>query len=110
MTTQRFPIWPPSTPFPESQQDTIGDGAPDFPTSPGSREQGKFRPSDTPKLVQVAVVNDDGTIIGHALIPSTEEQTLWLRALVRGIELLLGEYNIGVDLVKEVANESAGVA
>lgn len=82
-----FPKWPPGNPFPESQTDSIGDGAPDFPSSAGAREQGKFRPSATPKLVQIAVVNDDGTEIGSALIPSSEEIAFWIRAMYAGMVL-----------------------
>ena len=82
-----FPAWPPSAPFPESQQDSLSDNAPDFPGSSGGREQGKFRPSSTPKLTQVAVTNDDGTQIGTALIPSSEEMAFWIRALYAGLVL-----------------------
>ena len=80
-----FPAWPPSAPFLESQQDSLGDNAPDFPGSSGGREQGKFRPSATPKLTQVAVTNDDGTQIGTALVPSSEETAFWIRALYAGL-------------------------
>ena len=82
-----FPAWPPTAPFPESQRDTLGDNAPDFPGSSGGREQGKFRPSSTPKLTQVAVVNDDGTQIGTALVPSSEEIAFWIRAMYAGMVL-----------------------
>lgn len=82
-----FPAWPPGNPFPESQIDTLGDGAPDFPTSAGAREQGKFRPSETPKLTQIAVTNDDGTVIGTALIPNVEEVSFWIRAMYAGMIL-----------------------
>ncbi len=85
--TQVFPAFPPGNPFPESNRDTIGDGAPDFPTSAGAREQGKFRPSAVPKLVQIAVVNDDGTQIGTALVPSNEEMVFWIRAMYAGLVL-----------------------
>jgi len=82
-----FAAFPPGNPFPESLKDTIKDGSPDFPFSAGTREQGKFRPSATPKLTQVAVVNDDGTQIGTALIPSSEEIAYWVRALYAGLIL-----------------------
>ena len=85
--TQIFPAWPPGKPFPESGTDTVGDGSPDFPTSAGTREAGKFRPSGTPKLVQIAVVNDDGTQIGTALVASSEDVAFWLRALYAGLIL-----------------------
>lgn len=83
MTT--FPAFPPGAPFPESRRDSVGDGAPDFPSSAGAREGGKFRPSATPKLVQIAVTNDDGTQIGTALVPSSEEIAFWIRALYAGL-------------------------
>mgnify|MGYP001573277924 CR=1 FL=1 len=83
----QFPAFPPGNPFPESQQDSIGDGSPDFPSSAGTREAGKFRPSSTPKLTQVAVVNDDGTQIGTALVPSSEEVAFWVRAMYAGLIL-----------------------
>ena len=82
-----FPRFPPGAPFIESTRDTLGDGSPDFPTSAGAREQGKFRPSLTPKLVQVAVVNDDGTPIGTALVPSNEELVFWLKSMYAGLVL-----------------------
>ena len=78
---QQFPPFPPNSPFPAGQRDSIGDGAPDFPGSSGGREQGKFRPSATPKLTQVAVVNDDGTQIGWAAVPALDELTIYLRAI-----------------------------
>lgn len=83
--TSKFPAWPPGVPFPASQQDSVGDGSPDFPTSAGAREQGEFRPSATPKLTQVAVVNDDGTQIGTALVPATDEIVFWLRVMYAGL-------------------------
>ena len=82
-----FPPFPPGAPFAESLRDTLGDGSPDFPTSAGTREGGKFRPSATPKLVQVAVVNDDGTQIGTALVPSNEELIFWLKSMYAGLVL-----------------------
>ena len=82
-----FPPFPPTAPFAEGQRDSVGDGAPDFPGSSGGREQGKFRPSATPKLTQVAVVNDDGTQIGTALVPSSEETAFWIRAMYAGMVL-----------------------
>ena len=87
MTNPIFPRWPPSAPFPAAGRDTLQDGTPDFPSGAGPREQGKFRESATPKLTQVAVVNDDGTQIGTALIPSNEEIAYWIRALYAGLVL-----------------------
>ena len=48
--------------FPESLVDSTGLGA-DLPGSSGDRERGKFRPSATPRLTQVAVTGDDGKAI-----------------------------------------------
>ena len=45
--------------FLESLRESTG-GGPDFPGSAGDRERGKFRPSRTPRLTQVAVSGDDG--------------------------------------------------
>lgn len=80
-----YPKWPPTAPFPESQRDSTKDGSPDFPTSAGAREQGKFRPSSTPKLTQVAVTNDDGTVIGHAIVESNDEVVFWIKAMYAGL-------------------------
>ena len=91
-----FPAWPPGNPFPESGKDTLGDGSPDFPSGAGPREAGKFRPSATPKLDQVAVVNDDGTQIGWALVPSQEETTFWIKAMYAGLIL--------ADMAKDVTD------
>ena len=82
--TQYFPPFPPSNPFPESQKSSTGGGA-DFPESAGDREHGRFRPSATPRLVQVAVTNDDGTVIGHAIVESNDELIMYLRAIAKGI-------------------------
>ena len=84
-----FPAWPPMAPFPEAQRDSFGDGTPDFPGDSGGREKGKFRPSAVVKLTTIAVVNDDGTVIGTAQIATNEEQLLELRAIRIGIEHLL---------------------
>lgn len=86
MTSDYHALWPapPSAPWPETQDDSTGLGA-DFPESPGDREKGKFRPSDTPRLTQIAVVNDDGTVIGHVLVESNEEMIFWLKAMYAGL-------------------------
>ena len=88
-----MPPFPPSKPFPESQRDSLGDGAPDFPGSSGGREQGKFRPSTTPKLTTVAVVGDDGEPIGSAGLNIEEETLLELKAIRIGLQLMLAELN-----------------
>ena len=77
--------WPPTRPFPESQRDTVGDSSPDFPGSSGGREQGKFRPAKIPKLTKVAVCNDDGSVLGYAMVPYLEEIGYWIRALYAGM-------------------------
>ena len=87
MTNEVLPGFPPGKPFPESMRDSIGDGSPDFPTSAGTREGGKFRPSATPKLVTIAIVNDDGSQIGTALVPSNEEIVFWLKVMYAGLIL-----------------------
>ena len=103
MTSPAFPAWPPTKPFPESVQDTVGDNAPDFPGSAGGREQGKFRPSRTPKLTQVAVVNDDGTaIIGYTMVPFIAEMLDELRAIRIGIEQLLDDETLTEQATKQI--------
>ena len=81
--------WPQGKPFDESRRDTLLGGGPDFPGSQGGREMGKFRPSQTPLLDQVAVVNDDGSIIGHAQLPNMEMMIVLLTAIKIGIEMLV---------------------
>lgn len=49
--------------FPESESYSTGPSLPDFPGSSGDRERGKFRPSATPRLTQVAVTGDDGKAV-----------------------------------------------
>lgn len=83
--TGYFPPWPPTAPFPQSQQDTTGRGAPDFPGSAGDRERGKFRPGEVPGTTTIAVVNDDGTRIGSFDMPSNDEIVFWLRAMYAGL-------------------------
>lgn len=100
MAVPYFQPWPPppSAPFPESQRDSTGTRKPDFPGSAGDREQGKFRPSRTPRLVTLAVVNDDGTKIGEIEARSEEEQVLLLRAIVLGLSMMTE-----TDLLSEVS-------
>ena len=77
-----FPKWPPypNQPWPETQHSANGE-TPDFPGSAGDREQGKFRPSATPRLTAVAVVDDAGNPIGTAFIPSFDELIEEIRKL-----------------------------
>lgn len=83
-----MPPFPPTKPFPESLTSTTSAG-PDFPGSAGDRELGKFRPSATPRLVSIAVTDDDGnpigTAVGTALVPNFEEVIYWLRAIYAGM-------------------------
>ncbi len=98
--------FPPHNPFPESLVDTLGDGAPDFPFSAGGREQGKFRPGRLPKTTTVAVVNDDGSpIMGEPQMTVEEATLLEMKAIRLGIQMLLAQANIGVDLLEAAAND-----
>ena len=105
MTQQytQLPPWPPGQrPFAESQHDSTGHGA-DFPSSAGDRERGKFRPSATPLLTTIAVVNDDGTPIGHFDLPSNDEMVMYLRAIAKGIADL---NSVALDeLLEQAAND-----
>ena len=62
--------------FPESLRHTTGSG-PDFPGSSGDREQGKFRPSGTPRLDVVAVARDDGRPVASTTDLLLAELLLW---------------------------------
>mgnify|MGYP001594453723 CR=1 FL=1 len=89
--------WPPNAPFPESTLDSTGTGNPDFPGSSGSREQGKFRPSATPRLTQVAVVGDDGKPIAMGLEEVMSEVLLYQKAILLGLSIMTE-----TDLLAEV--------
>mgnify|MGYP001601855260 FL=1 len=67
--------------FPESLVQSTGSG-PDFPGSSGDREKGKFRPSATPRLTQVAVTGDDGKPVTRTTDQLLEELLLWQKAAV----------------------------
>ena len=100
--TSYYPPFPPGAPFPESTRASTGGGA-DFPESAGDREHGRFRPSATPRLVQVAVTNDDGTVIGHAIVESNAEIAMYLRAIAKGIADL---NSVSLDeLLEQAAND-----
>ena len=62
--------------FPESRTESTGAG-PDFPGSAGDRERGKFRPSATPRLTQIAVVGDDGRPVALTTDQLLVELLLW---------------------------------
>lgn len=101
--------WPPGNPFPQSTSESRGVGAgPDFPSSAGGREQGKFRPSRIPLLTQVAVTGDDGQPVGSANIPNEENIALFMRAMVRGLEILIdmtANDGSAIDLLSEVLDD-----
>lgn len=84
------------TQFPGSLQDSTGLG-PDFPGSSGDRERGKFRPSATPRLTTVAIVNDDGSVVAEGLTQMLNELLLYQKAITLGLSLL-----VDVDLIKQV--------
>ena len=67
--------------FPESLKQSTG-GGPDFPGSSGDRERGKFRPSATPRLTTIAVVEDGGRPLVRTTDELLEEILLWQKALV----------------------------
>ena len=103
-----FPPWPEGgSPWPETQRSSTDGHAPDFPSSAGDRERGRFRPSHyRPKLTTVAVTNDDGTAIGVVgtsdaqsssySIHLMEETNDLLRALILGLSILTD-----TDLIEE---------
>ena len=73
--------------FPESQVDTTGSG-PDFPGSSGDRERGKFRPSGTPRLTQVAVTGDDGQPVALSTNQLLEQILVYQQAILMGLAFL----------------------
>lgn len=68
---------------------------PDYPHSPGDRERGKFRVSQSPRLVQQAVCNDDGT----AVSASTDVLLKELIEEVRQLRLALMSTGVAADPV-----------
>lgn len=93
----RMTGWPPTAPFPESLRDTVGDNSPDFPGSSGGREQGKFRPSATPKLTTVAVVGDDGLPLARTTEQLLEEVLLYQKALLVALSMLANGASFSAD-------------
>ena len=67
--------------FREEQIDSTGRG-PDFPGSAGDRERGRFRPSRTPRLTNVAVVGDDGRPVVSSTDALLADVVLWQKATV----------------------------
>lgn len=90
--------FPPGAPFPQSTTQTVPGAGPDFPGSSGDREQGKFRPSATPRLDAVAVVNDDGSPVGASVLTYQDESLLYQRAMVIGLQMILQELNADMDV------------
>ena len=89
MTMTPLRGWPPLHPFPESQRDSTGSNAPDFPGSSGGREQGKFRASGEPLLTTVAVVGDDGQPVGMTTDERLDEVILYQRAMLIALGMLV---------------------
>lgn len=94
--------FPPGAPFPQSTHETVLGAGPDFPGSSGDREHGKFRPSGTPRLDTVAVVNDDGSPIGTTGATTLDENALLLRGILIGIQMLINvmDDTVDVDLIE----------
>ena len=89
--------------FPESLRATTGAG-PDFPGSSGDRERGKFRPSATPRLTNVAVVGDDGQPIAKTTEELLGELLLWQKANVLALILQAEGTTFSVeDLLSEAS-------
>ncbi len=66
--------------FPQSElNSTVG---PDFPKTSGDRERGKFRPSATPRLTQVAVAGDDGKPVTKTTDELLAELIMWQKVTV----------------------------
>ncbi len=65
---------------PNTFADSTGLG-PDFPSSAGDRERGKFRPSSYPRLTAVAVTNDDGSDMARNTFQLLEAILYELRTL-----------------------------
>jgi len=60
---------------------------PDFPSSAGDRERGKFRPSATPRQTLVAVSDDEGQPIGRSTEQILEELVYEVRLLRHALVL-----------------------
>ena len=89
--------------FPEELRETTG-GGPDFPGSAGDREKGKFRPSATPRLTQVAVTGDDGQPVTRTVNELLEEMLLWQKAIVVALSWSAEGQEFTVD---EAVNEAS---
>ena len=60
---------------------------PDFPSSAGDRERGKFRASATSRLTQVAVTDDSGEPLGKSTDQILEELVYEVRLLRHALVL-----------------------
>lgn len=87
--------------FPESRTESTGAG-PDFPGSAGDRERGKFRPSATPRLTQVAVVGDDGKPVALTTEQLLADLVLWQKVTVV-LLLRISEDSTLEDVVNEAS-------
>ena len=96
--------WPPSAPFPESLHEREFGAGPDFPDSSGGREQGKFRPSVTPKLTTVAVVGDDGMPLARSTEQLLEDLLTYQKATLLALSLLAegASFTVG-DVLAQVS-------
>ena len=90
--------------FPESSLNTTGAG-PDFPGSSGDRERGKFRPSGTPRLTQMAVTDDAGQPIARTTEQLLAEMLLWQKAIVLALSLRSAGAEFSVDDVLAGASD-----
>ena len=87
--------------FPESRTESTGAG-PDFPGSAGDRERGKFRPSATPRLTQIAVVGDDGRPVALTTDQLLADLFLWQKVTVV-LLLRISEDSTLEDVVNEAS-------
>ena len=87
--------------FPESRTESTGAG-PDFPGSAGDRERGKFRPSATPRLTQIAVVGDDGKPVALTTEQLLADLVLWQKVTVV-LLLRISEDSTLEDVVNEAS-------
>ena len=87
--------------FPESRTESTGAG-PDFPGSAGDRERGKFRPSATPRLTQIAVVGDDGRPVALTTDQLLADLVLWQKVTVV-LLLRISEDSTLEDVVNEAS-------
>lgn len=80
-------------------EDTTGLG-PDFPSSAGDRERGRFRASKYPRLTKVAVTRDDG----EEVLGNTEEILLEILEEIRLLREALVIEGMAADIQEPVLN------